>query len=237
MRKFLFAAAAAVVTLFGLTPSAKAAFLNYQIRYSTDGITWSTGVSDGDALDTNSTAGVIAITANGFKITASTTGDTTTSISALDISVRSIGLGPTAGGTLFVQASADGLLTSPPPLVLTDKFTDSTQLPNSNVLAQTFVSSNSPGLFNTATGIVLNTNPLGVSQTVTNVFALNVSPQYAITDQVSFTYQANPLGVTLGLDLTTRIVSAPAPAGLVLALTGLPVLGLGRWLRRSRARA
>jgi hypothetical protein len=51
----------------------------------------------------------------------------------------------------------------------------------------------------------------------------------------------NALALVAGGDLnygsTTTLAATPAPAGLVLALTGLPALGIGGWLRRRHKKA
>jgi hypothetical protein len=54
---------------------------------------------------------------------------------------------------------------------------------------------------------------------------------YAITDVLTF--DLSPDSNTSG-DSQSIVTNTPAPAGLVLVLTGIPALGLGTWLRRRR---
>src|SRR5262249_29031417 len=60
---------------------------------------------------------------------------------------------------------------------------------------------------------------------------------FSMTDVLTFTFTAlkNSGQDTANVSASTvtpAAVAVPAPAGVVLALTGLPVLGLGTWLRR-----
>jgi len=237
-RKYLPYVAAALIGAATLAaPSqARAAF---QIRFSTDGgATFSSGVSDGDVLDTNSNAGTIAINVDGFLITAVASGGTSSALSVIDLQIQQIGLGPATGGTVVVQASMDGLITVPAPQTLINRFTDNT-LPVGGVPAggdvatgETFVASGS-GLFVTSGGsLVLDTGSVNPSPVATN-YVFNSGTPYAITTQITSTFAA---GASLQVDNNNRITGAPAPGGLLLAFTGLPVLSVGTWLRRRRNR-
>jgi len=53
---------------------------------------------------------------------------------------------------------------------------------------------------------------------------------FSMTQEVTFVLAA---GASLTLN-GQSVVATPAPAGLLLALSGLPLLGLGRWLRRRK---
>jgi len=68
---------------------------------------------------------------------------------------------------------------------------------------------------------------------------------FSLSNEFRFVAPAiNPLGLTslvipaggaqFQFTGTTTLTAVPAPAGVVLALTALPVLGLGRWVRRRR---
>jgi len=66
------------------------------------------------------------------------------------------------------------------------------------------------------------------------------SPTVVAATPFSLSNEFRILGLTIGngasLELTgtTTLTAVPAPPTMVLALGGLPVLGLGRWLRRRR---
>ena len=55
---------------------------------------------------------------------------------------------------------------------------------------------------------------------------------FSITDVLTF--NLNPGADTTG-DLQSEVTPAPAPAGLLLLLSGAPVLGIGAWMRRRAA--
>lgn len=57
------------------------------------------------------------------------------------------------------------------------------------------------------------------------------SAMYSLTTEVNFTLSAGGQANYSSHENLT----APAPAGVVLALTGLPFLGIGTWLRRRKA--
>lgn len=83
---------------------------------------------------------------------------------------------------------------------------------------------NSPG--GDAFGVVLNPNPSSFSFARSGNFALNQDLLISLTNGTN----------TTGQDQFSTIVTSPgvvpAPAGLVLALTGMPVLAFGGWVRR-----
>jgi hypothetical protein len=93
---------------------------------------------------------------------------------------------------------------------------------------QTASTSTPPGL----------TNPLVYSPAVAvNPNAPGGTASFSLTDDLFFKVTVGAGGGTnFGASFTTDVTQiVPAPAGLVLALTGLPVLGVGTWLRRRRA--
>jgi hypothetical protein len=59
---------------------------------------------------------------------------------------------------------------------------------------------------------------------------------FSITDVLEFTFDVTPSSGQVSANVSaSTVASVPAPAGLVLALTGIPVLGIGSWLRRRQA--
>lgn len=58
---------------------------------------------------------------------------------------------------------------------------------------------------------------------------------FSLTDVLTFTFTLDAgSGQTAANVSASTVASVPAPAGVVLALSGLPVLGIGTWLRRRR---
>lgn len=89
----------------------------------------------------------------------------------------------------------------------------------------------------------LTSSVMGISTYTTP--AVTLSSVGSVSSSGSFTLDANPYTVynTMNIMLAggdsaqftgTTTVTAPAPPGVVLALSGIPVLGLGCWLRRRR---
>jgi len=87
--------------------------------------------------------------------------------------------------------------------------------------------SNSSGAVGANTSGVLLPNP-------------GVGPQFALTTPFTFyqEYSFSNFGTTgqaVALSAGSNVTNTPAPAGLVLALAALPVLGIGAWVRRRKA--
>jgi hypothetical protein len=74
-----------------------------------------------------------------------------------------------------------------------------------------------------AFGVTLLPNPDSFLFTRSGNFALNQDLTVALTNNINTTGQ---------VELLTTVAPVPAPAGLVLALTGMPVLAFGGWMRR-----
>lgn len=224
MRKFFVAAAVAVAFLCGTTTSAEATF---QLRYSTNGGATFTTITDNLAGDTDGVSGSIAVaTFAGISIHASSTAGTSSTLSTLDLAVSGT---PTAGSiNLVVQASISGLITAPPPQLLSWRMTSASFITGTAVETER-VWVDADGLNTFGTGSILadsgNRTPPSFSGTsFSGATPYTMTNEYRISGTVS-------AGDSLSIDNNDRITS-PAPAGLVLALTGVPVLGLGAWLRR-----
>ncbi len=207
----------------------------FEIRYSTDGgSTFSTAVSDGSAGDLNPGTGTIEVDVDGLLVTATTSGGTSSSLSTMDINVQSTGVNtPASSTTIIVQASMDNLLTAPPPLVLLNRFTDDS-IPAVSTTAESWISTGNSLFTTSGASVVLDT--LGIAPAIAPGFLafgeFTAGSPYTVTEQVSVAPYAADTG--LNIDNNDRIVSTPAPAGLLLVLSGLPMLGLGMWLHRRR---
>jgi len=94
---------------------------------------------------------------------------------------------------------------------------------------QTFQDTNNLDFGSTSSSPVLTFTTSPYSGT--SALPVTADTNYSLTQTVSI---KSGLGTTSG-DAT--LSGVPAPAGLVLALTGMPVLGAGAWLRRRRVPA
>jgi len=144
-------------------------------------------------------------------------------------------LAPT-GSPLLVSNSAGGSIGSSGNSISVAA-TNQGFLDTSNALATT----SSPGGSSTAL------QSASASLTGTGTASLNYNPgtavnpnvpgatPFTLTQKFKFTVTTNGnLASTAGTSATVSVTAAPAPAGLVLALSALPVLGVGHWLRRRR---
>jgi hypothetical protein len=76
----------------------------------------------------------------------------------------------------------------------------------------------------------MGSTTLGIDAVKNNAFAPGGVP-YALGGELNISLAA---GASLNTVSGKTEVIAPAPAGLLLALTGAPVLGVGAWIRRRR---
>ena len=108
---------------------------------------------------------------------------------------------------------------------------------NSNVLA----TSMTPGGAATPDSTGGKSLPPGT----TGNYTLSPSPATAVAPamrftmtevfNLTFTVGANSVAASGGISDTFTVTPVPAPAGALLALAGLPCLGIGAWLRRRQA--
>lgn len=108
-------------------------------------------------------------------------------------------------------------------------------LANDNVLFAQPAAGSTPIQTASTSQSSVGTLPLVFSPgTSTNVTVPGGTP-FSMTDalEFSFTLSAGSGQAAANVSAST-VASVPAPAGLVLALTALPALGIGGWLRRRR---
>jgi len=233
IRNFMRLAAVLVgIAMLGAPTQAQAAF---QLRYSLDGgANFSSPASDGLGGDLDGPGnGSILIFAGNVTITAHATVTTlSTPLSIFDLAVSG---SLAAGVNLVVQMSLDNIPTAPPPQALTVNFSGSTN-PALVSTAKTWVDSGN-NLFTTG---ALNTptapNPGFIKAAVTTALgavsnvSFSANPPYSVTAQIAVN-NTGTVASSVSLDSNIQI-AAPVPAGFVLALTGVPALGIGAWFRR-----
>ena len=226
-------AALAVAVAMGMPSTADAAFA---VRYSTNGGTTFTTVNDGDAADLDTSTGGIQVNIKGVgtvTVNSSATSSFNASIALMDLSINGSGL--KGAVNLVVQASLTGINTAPPPLTLDYSFTGSVgkgaKSPTQTI--QTWVD-DSNGLFGTTGGgIVANTGALTIpaSGTIKGIVATN---PYSLTTSITLKSASGSTSYNISFDSNNTLTPSPAPASLLLAAFGAPVMGFGAWIRRRR---
>jgi hypothetical protein len=147
-------------------------------------------------------------------------------INNVSIDSNGIALGQTRQVIITLQ---DTGFTAPDPghAVMTSQLS-TTQLPTgSNVTFQSFL--------NSSAGTQLSLATVG-GAAVDDQVTIGSSP-YTLKDVTTYTIQGQGTGFGKGITVqSTGLTSvvAPAPGGAVLALAGVPFLGLGCWLRRRK---
>jgi len=239
MRKFFIAAAVAVISLIASGSTAQAGFV---VTVHETGFTDQTFnfTSGGINNDTGSvTIGQYSVNISGF--------DSAPGISTL------------FGGALVSQNTFTITTTSAAtaPLVVTvqdDTFNSGPYAPGTAATVRNSLSTTAISPFGTVTA---NGFMIGGSTLTTPDISLNGGTDGNLGDKVanSISGPVAPLGLTFTLGnvstvdfsgnggigaanfTVTTLAPVPAPAGLVLALTGLPMLGIGGWIRRCRQTA
>jgi hypothetical protein len=209
-------------------------------------VSWSASTA---LLGESTTNGTISSLSNGsaggFTISGNAAGAATLGATAMDLS--SISISSSAGGTLTLYLTQNGL-TSPTGLgtltgTLTGHFItgsgsvsmvaygNDTNLLYGNAagvspggFSESGTTPASGGLTNVATGAI---SPGGSAST-----QFNATNPYSMTEIIMITFNSSGGTVSLSSDGSTTF-STPAPAGLVLLFSAVPCVGLGLW-RRSR---
>lgn len=224
MRKIIITAVVALAALFATASPAEATLA---IRLSTDG---------GSTFGAPITDATLPLSISGFFVAADSADAKTTATvgvasTLLDLAVSG-GINPGAYN-LVIQASVDGITTGPPIQTLIYAFTGSILPPGSGLTAtmRSWIDDDN-NLFGIAGTIVGDTGnnpvPSGGSLDFT------AGAPYSVTAEIRITGTSSS-HASLSLDNNNLITPAPAPAGLLLALSGGPALAVGAWLRRRRA--
>jgi len=212
----LFVAVVVGAYLFDSPNEARAAFA---IQAKTDGGAFET-------VFTSGSSGAIAETMEYKGLSLSITSANDPTMSSLVVKVLEIFR--EFDSSIVIQVSRTELLTGPPPQTLTSAFTGSS---DGNVSMRTFISSGNT-LF--AEGDLVSM-PSGQGLGTSNTAQFTGTPgSYTITTEISVSGLTS-MDFINSLDSNNTIVGAPAPTGVVLAMSSLPVWGFGLWFRRRRA--
>jgi hypothetical protein len=96
-------------------------------------------------------------------------------------------------------------------------------------------SNNTPVMTGNGSVAGVNTAPLPFTPSTSAASVASATP-FSLTSDMMYTVAASGdiNGDTIGVSVSTSANAVPAPPGLVLALSSLPCLGLGQWLRRRK---
>jgi hypothetical protein len=131
-----------------------------------------------------------------------------------------------------VDATVTGII-NPPPQTLTYSFTQNQPAPPREITFRTYVDSNNDLYGGDVPGDLLDitaTTP-DVNFSPPRSATFNATSAYSVTTSIIIDGIPSE-GLALEVDSNNVITPTPAPAGLVLALTGLPLLGIWGWRRR-----
>ncbi len=212
--------------IMGVPPPAGA---DFRLTLHQDGFADRT-ITDNSIYDLSpTTTGVIVYsgTFGTFTITAEIgTSNSTAGVEPAALTINQLSIASPSGGTLTITLSDDGF-TAPQAgqqVAMRSQLSSTSLTSGGSVSFQSYLE----GVGGTV--LTLGTaNPNGIE--ATDIRMLGATP-YTLSNVTTVTLA--PSGVLQSTGTTT--VMNPAPAGLVLALTGVPLLGIGAWLRRFRKR-
>ena len=257
--KIPFAAPLAALAIAVFAPASRADFLVH-IQANTGGVTYNlkTGGLSSASTTGSATAGTITDLGGGlYEISSSNIGGFSISatfamsnspgtnefatIGAQGVVVKNNNSNPNQT-TLLIQTS-DTDFTAP---------TGMTGLLMNTVAAQAAANSNTNNSVKLQSWIDTNNTQWGMQQPgsdgLVNGELYLLGPTFSVSGNASVGVQPFPTPYSMSQTATinlaynntlfnasfTTSLAAPAPAGLVLALTGVPIIGFGTWLRRRR---
>jgi hypothetical protein len=219
LRNFLpIVALLAGATIFGAPTRAHAAFM---LEYSVNG---------GAFVVVTQTPTFISTQVDGLTIQATASNSESVPITTIDLGVS--GTSSPALNDLLVRAWLSDIPTTPPPQTLTFSFTGSV-LPTGTLTEHTWVQSDNVTPFSLS-GNLANTGSLAVP--AGGSISFNGTVPYATTLESHFSGLSGTNSLSSDNNDSITAANVPAPAGIVLVLSGMPMLGLGAWLRRRKAR-
>jgi hypothetical protein len=239
----LVAGALASVAILGAPASAKADFAVEIITLSNPGgtIIHDGGAGDLDGIKNNQI--IFSYTDASYNIVGSlafTNNPGNADLATLDIdyAMSTIsttgGTNGTGGAAQLLVSATDFTAPNGNPLTLTSQINGNGTGPSGTLTAQQFAN-NDDLLFSTSGSTPGPQGPFDTS--AASGYGSAASTQftktgnYSVTEQMDFNLPTN--SHTTG-DFSSDLTPAPAPAGLLLALTGMPVLGVGAWFRRRK---
>lgn len=227
-RKFL-ALSAAILSI--VAASASPAKADFQARYSLDnGTTWTTA-----ALQAGGPGNILYINIGQsvLTLTATSSAQSTTGFTSLDLSINGNLSGNfTGANAIIVQASVNNIATVAPGAA-TFAMTGSI-IPSGAVVMQSWAGGNNTLFSTTGAGTSGSvTLPPGQPFPPGGMFLVpgGTNPYSAMVQTIFNQNYAQ--GTSFSTDNNLQIRPVPAPAGLVLALSGVPIAGLA-WLRRRK---
>jgi hypothetical protein len=236
-------ALAAFLVAAGLLGITKPAAAGIEIDYSIDGGARTFGNSSAGSSVTYSNTSLGGLFNVTFSIGSTNTPGTGTLATETQGNNLVSTLYTTGSHTLHIYVSSTDFTSpqSPPPTILGNT-SSITELAGATDVTFTSYASTSNTLFATSGGVTSST---GYSYSVTgqqssggagfsSTFFSPDGAKYSLTNIGDYRLAA-------GTDITivggnTKVTPTPVPAGMVLALSGLPVLGLGYWFRRRQVR-
>jgi hypothetical protein len=235
IRRRSFLLSAAILSVVAILGKASPALADFQVRFSTDGgLTFTNS-----ALQPGTNTVYVNIGQAVLTLTATASASSAPGLTSLDLSITgSLGDRSGAAGSptaaVIVEASVNNIVT--PGGGVASFSQSNTNLPPATIVQQSWAGGNN-NLFQVGAGTgTSGPNILGASVSSTFNVPNTVNP-YSATVRTIF--NQNYTGVSISTDNNLQIrpgTAVPAPAGLVLLLSGTPVAGLA-WLRRRKAMA
>jgi hypothetical protein len=208
----------AVLAVIGMTGLAPPAWADFELRYSTNGGATFTTI-------TGTVGTPIVATVDGLNVIASTTSSISTGLSTIDLNVNGTATSP----NIVVQATMTSVTTAPPPQVLTFAYTGSLI---GAVTGVTFTMQTWVDNANADFGIPGTFSPGAKNVPSSGSATFNGVVPYSVTVGTNLSYTGL---ATISSDNNDAITPAPAPAGLLLLVSGAPALALA-WLRRRKTK-
>jgi hypothetical protein len=235
-RKYMPHIVAAIVgAVMAAAPSQARA--DFELRFSTNG----GGTFSAPVIDAGMTVGGITFfNISGISIgsvTVSATGSANTSTGATTVDLGVTGA-EAANSNYIIQVALTSVLTAPPPQTITYSQGNATNAGVSNpatVKEQGWVTSSTTAFNTAAAQFNTGNNTVPLASTVTGSGTVNISTvpyQVILQTQLINSSTTLPSG-SMSTDNSLSITPAPAPAGIILALSGSPAFGL-IWLRRRK---
>lgn len=233
--RFMIMAVLAVAVLIGSAAPAHAAF---SIRAFLNGVLVGQTTQAADPPDGTAAQIVLVIPGVGTLVGSTNSGIAveTPLVFTMTLSADATFNNP---GVLVVDLSRTNVDTAPGPQAIQFAFTGSVLGAGGNITDQIWVDDSNtlfggvPAPGATPGVVVFNSGQQGVPFAGSGSF--NAIPPYSVTQRITLTATGAGL-TTFSADNNLVITAVPAPAGLLLALGGVPILGVGALVRRRLAK-